>query len=43
MIKDFDSWNNEKQNIEKYFPNEISFHEKEIWWCSIGINIGDDL
>lgn len=41
-MKDFDIWNQKKQTIEKGIPNELVFHEREIWWCSIGINIGDE-
>ena len=39
MLKDFDKWNIQKKKIdnEKHKPD---FHEREIWWCSIGINIG---
>ena len=41
MEKDFDKWNelkkvlNEKQNVP--FAND-----REIWWCSVGINIGTE-
>jgi mRNA interferase MazF len=37
--KDFDTW-----NIEKQYINKTNHHpycsEREIWWCSLGINIG---
>lgn len=39
MVKDFDNWNIKKQTIH----NEGSlptFKEREIWWCSLGVNIG---
>lgn len=37
--KDFDKWNKEKQNIEK--KERVLFaHPREIWWCSLGVNIG---
>ena len=42
MPKDFDSWNIEKKNLEEVGHESLSFHEREIWWCSIGINLGDE-
>ena len=41
-MKDFDDWNLRKQNIEKTKNDTLPFHEREIWWCSIGINLGDE-
>ena len=40
-MKDFDVWNTIKKEVNK---NEryTTFHEGEIWWCSIGLNIGDE-
>jgi hypothetical protein len=42
MFKDFDEWNEEKKNFEKYSPESLIFHEREIWWCSLGVNLGDE-
>lgn len=39
MIKDFDVWNHEKKRIHTNAKNRL-YHEREIWWCSLGINIG---
>jgi mRNA interferase MazF len=39
MPKNFDEWNIEKKNIHFSKPCAV-FHEKEIWWCAMGINIG---
>ena len=39
MQKDFDKWNSKKKNIDKHTTSNF-FHEREIWWCSLGINIG---
>lgn len=39
-IKDFDSWNIRKQSLNNTLFNPPYFKEKEIWWLSIGINIG---
>lgn len=41
-MKDFDSWNKEKKGLEDHGPDGLPFHEREIWWCSIGQNIGDE-
>ena len=39
MQKDFDRWNKRKKKLD-----EIEFdkfvHEREVWWCALGINIG---
>ena len=39
MEKDFDRWNSSKKRIDADL-NEIDYHEREIWWCSIGVNVG---
>lgn len=41
-MKDFDSWNTEKKNLENIGHDKLSFHEREIWWCSMGLNLGDE-
>lgn len=38
--KDFDIWNTEKKDIDKRSPQRLFFREREIWWCSLGVNIG---
>jgi mRNA interferase MazF len=42
MTVDFDRWNFIKQNVdaERKLP---TFNEREIWWCSIGMNIGFEI
>lgn len=37
--KDFDRWNIKKKQIHAQ-ENATFYHEREIWWCSIGINVG---
>ena len=37
--KKFDLWNIKKKEINKK-EKEIQFREREIWWISIGVNIG---
>ena len=41
MQKKFDQWNTIKKKIneKKYYPK---FHEREIWWCALGINIDNE-
>ncbi len=41
MIKDFEGWGTLKTqiNIRKDAP---TFQQQEIWWCSIGVNIGNE-
>ncbi len=40
-IKDFDTWNKLKKNLEISDPH-IECNEREIWWCSLGLNIGHE-
>lgn len=42
MQKDFNKWNEEKKKLENTMPDSLIFHEREIWWCSIGLNLGDE-
>lgn len=39
MYKDFDVWNGHKKKI--HIRADAPFcHERELWWCALGINIG---
>ncbi len=38
MQKDFDNWSKRKKEINEGKPN--FYHEREIRWCSLGINVG---
>ncbi len=41
MEKNFDEWSEKKKKIHaSVFPGFCN--EREIWWCSIGLNIGDE-
>jgi mRNA-degrading endonuclease toxin of MazEF toxin-antitoxin module len=40
MPKDFDGWNREKKRINDVSP--VFANEREIWWCSLGVNVGDE-
>ena len=37
--KNFDKWNSLKKELHKK-RNIPFFHEREIWWCALGLNIG---
>lgn len=41
FMKDYNGWNIEKQRIE-YTDNHYPVHEREIWWCSLGVNVGHE-
>ena len=38
----FDEWNEEKKFLHLSLIKKPRFHEREIWWCSIGKNLGDE-
>lgn len=40
MKKDFQKWCSIKQKLHNKKIQAIYFRKKEIWWCSIGCNIG---
>ncbi len=42
MDKDYDRWNRQKQTLERFVRSELVFHEREVWWCSLGLNLGDE-
>lgn len=41
-VKDFEGWNRVKQQLDTHHTIPV-FHEREIWWCSIGMNIGFEM
>ena len=41
MEKDFASWHNIKQNLQTHH-NLPTYNQREIWWCSIGVNLGHE-
>ena len=44
MEKDFDNWNIKKKNLNAVeIESLLNFHEREIWWCALGINIGIEM
>ena len=40
--KKFKEWNLEKTDLEDSMSESLIFNERDIWWCSIGINLGDE-
>lgn len=41
-MKDFDSWHKLKKKIQNSTENLPTFKEREVWWCSLGLNIGTE-
>ena len=39
--KDFDKWNDIKK-ITNQRPKSTFFKERDVWWCSLGVNIGSE-
>lgn len=39
MDKDFDGWAEKKKKLQDRIKSPF-FHEREIWWCSLGVNVG---
>ncbi len=42
MYKDFNRWNEIKKEMDAKDLKVLYFREREVWWCSLGINIGDE-
>jgi mRNA-degrading endonuclease toxin of MazEF toxin-antitoxin module len=40
FAKDFDKWNEKKKEIHSSEMSRKYYHEREIWWCSLGVNVG---
>ena len=39
MSKDFNRWNKKKKTLnEEEFNGFV--HEREVWWCALGVNVG---
>ena len=39
MIKDFKKWHKNKEHIHNERPR-VFFHEREVWFCFLGVNVG---
>ena len=42
MEKNFDAWNEKKKTLNKN-KRTLLFKAGEIWWCSLGLNIGEEV
>lgn len=43
-IKEFDKWNEKKkQTDKKSVDRNLFIHEREVWWCAIGVNVGVEI
>ena len=40
--KKFDEWNKVKKNLQTSVNGPVIFKERDVWWCSLGVNIGDE-
>jgi mRNA interferase MazF len=41
MLKEHDMWLTKKKLIDAD-EGFVNFHEREIWWCATGVNIGSE-
>ena len=41
--KHFDEWNAEKKKLDQGAFSPPLFKEREIWWCSFGVNVGSEV
>ncbi len=42
--KDFDKWNVKKKVVNAVeISSSFYFHEREIWWCAVGVNVGAEM
>lgn len=42
MAKDFGPWTRRKEELHELAPRPF-YHAREIWWCAIGANIGNEI
>lgn len=43
-IKNFDRWNEKKKLTDAKATGPVLYvHEREVWWCSLGVNIGSEI
>lgn len=42
--KQFDPWNEKKKQVEaRIHPENLYLYEREVWWCSVGVNVGVEI
>jgi mRNA interferase MazF len=42
VYKDFDRWNTMKKSLHYRETPPPFFHEREVWWCALGMNLGHE-
>ncbi len=42
-MKLFDVWNTQKKELDEHDHKPPLFKEREIWWCSFGVNVGSEV
>jgi mRNA interferase MazF len=42
-IKNFDAWNIHKKSVDQTESKKLHFKERDVWWASVGINIGSEI
>ena len=42
MQKDFPGWHRHKEQLHAQHQTP-TFQEREMWWCSVGVNIGHEM
>jgi mRNA interferase MazF len=43
-FKDFDNWSEKKKQADKKdLGRNLFLYEREVWWCSLGVNIGVEI
>ena len=41
-LKIYDEWNGVKKELQRELPKVEYFKERQIWWCSLGQNLGSE-
>lgn len=42
--KDFDGWIQVKKRVNSEpISEDLFYHEREVWWCALGINVGSEI
>lgn len=41
-MKNFDIWNTKKNKLEEIGKSYLRINERQIWWLSLGLNVGDE-
>lgn len=41
MLFEFHEWHEKKSELHQK-QKRLYFYEREVWWCSVGLNVGDE-